>query len=218
MNNLIPDSGVGSVTETSWQPAAALTFDEWMQVGRTLQTIGGAINWWVGDWLNYGEGRYGEMYTQAIEATGWGLEHLKQCKWVAGRVEKCTRVHDLSYTHHRHVAHLSTEEQSFWLTFAQAEGWRSGELKTAIQLAARGKAWIEDDDVPYSGSGPSNIDEDAPEAVREYEGQDCALPVLSWMAMEQVRGLVRSVRAGQWSDATVLARALAWMLEDADDS
>lgn len=212
MNNLIPDSGVGSVTETSWQPAAALTFDEWMQVGRTLQTIGGAINWWVGDWLNYGEQRYGETYTQAIEATGWGLEHLKQCKWVAGRVEKCTRVHDLSYTHHRHVAHLTAAEQASWLAHAQAEGWRSGELKAALQIAAL-PAVEEEDDVPFSGSG-HNFNEDAPEAVLEYERP---LPVLSWEAMWQVQGLVRSVLAGQWTEAKALAGELWWMLQDEED-
>jgi len=47
--------------------------------------------WWVGDWLNYGEARYGEMYSQAIEITGYASQTLADAKWVASRIEPSRR-------------------------------------------------------------------------------------------------------------------------------
>tara|TARA_R110000868_G_scaffold21307_2_gene88522 strand:- start:3015 stop:3683 length:669 start_codon:yes stop_codon:yes gene_type:complete len=217
MNNLIESDGIGEVTAVGWSAAPGLEYDEWVRVGTTLQTIGDAINWWVGDWLNYGERAYGEMYVQAIEVTGWKLDRLQQCKWVAGRVESCTRVQELSYTHHRLVAKLPEEEQAMWLAEAKGWGWRSGELREALAVDAEKIAVAGmTDEVPFSGSG-HNVDEDAPEAVVEYEQQaerwhdGSPLPVLTWTAVSQVRGLVRAVLAGKANDAMVLANELRWL-------
>ena len=44
--------------------------DEWQAVGSYPQGAACSIQWCIGDWLNYGERRYGETYAQAIEATG----------------------------------------------------------------------------------------------------------------------------------------------------
>lgn len=224
------DLTVGTVDGVTWIAPAGMGYEEWAQIGRTFQTIGDAINFWVGDWLNYGEARYGERYVQAIEATGWKLERLQQAKWVCGRVKPCTRVQGLSFTHHRLVAKLADEEQEQWLMKAATKGWRSGELKAALSatLSADLSAVLdvdtgdtqEDDDVPYSGSGPDNYDMEAPEAVMEYEQQagewDEPLPVLSRETMEQVERLVRCVLLGEWSDALALANGLRWMNQEDD--
>ena len=62
---------LGEVTPVSWQPPTELTFEEWTAIGNTLQQVGASLNWWIGDWLNYGERKWGEMYAQAVEVTGW---------------------------------------------------------------------------------------------------------------------------------------------------
>ena len=97
--------------------------------------INGSLNWWLGDWLNEGEKRYGETYSQAIEVTGHKLENLKQCAWVSGRVKSCTRVHDLTWTHHRHVAHLDEQAQQALL---QAAVEHEGVIEKGLNLLSQG--------------------------------------------------------------------------------
>jgi len=41
----------------------------WEAYGKGLRRAEAAIHWIIGDWLNYGERAYGEMYAQALEAT-----------------------------------------------------------------------------------------------------------------------------------------------------
>ena len=56
--------------------------------------------WWLGDWLNFGESRYGETYSQALDATGYEYATLRQAKWAASRYEMSMRIDNLSWTHH----------------------------------------------------------------------------------------------------------------------
>jgi hypothetical protein len=130
MSDLVPAGG--SITATSWKPDRELTFEEWEQAGKTLQQIGRAWQWWVGDWINYGEARYGEKYAQAIDLTGLGYEAVANAAWVAGAVEPSTRVETLSWTHHRHVAHLDPLAQREWLGRAAEQSLSTRELRTAI--------------------------------------------------------------------------------------
>jgi hypothetical protein len=43
------------------------TFEQWKSLGEFIRYADGAVHWWIGDWLNYGEQNYGEMYEQALE-------------------------------------------------------------------------------------------------------------------------------------------------------
>lgn len=126
---------VGEVTPVSWQPPAELTFEEWTAIGNTLQQVNASLNWWIGDWLNYGEHKWGEMYAQAVEVTGWDYQRLADAKWLAANVDFSLRNENLSWTHHRHVASLPPDEQAEWLELAAANGWRSGQLKEAIKAS-----------------------------------------------------------------------------------
>lgn len=126
---------LGEVTPVSWQPPAELTFEEWTAIGNTLQQVGASLNWWIGDWLNYGERKWGEMYAQAIEVTGWNYETLRTAKWVAGNVNLSIRIDKLSWTHHRYVADLPPDEQADWLNRALTDGWRSKQLRDAIKAS-----------------------------------------------------------------------------------
>lgn len=121
-----------------------MPFEQWEAVGYTLQTISGSVSWWIGDWLNYGERKYGETYAQAIEATGWAIQRLKDAKWVAAAVPKEIRRGELSWTHHRHIAHLPEEEQQKWIADAIKQEWSSADLRYAIKQAG---LVAEDDDV-----------------------------------------------------------------------
>ena len=110
-------------------------FDLWSTYGEALQRVEAAIQWVIGDWLNYGEEKYGEDYAAALPDTDRGYESLGQCKWVAKAVEPSTRVQELSWSHHREVAKLEPESQKFWLDLAVEYDWSVRELRDAIRDA-----------------------------------------------------------------------------------
>lgn len=95
-----------STTEVSWEPTVALSYEDWVVAGRTFYVISNGMPWWMGDWVNYGEMRFGEAYTQAIEERGISKETFKKYKAVAARIPKERRVPSLSWTHHFAVAYI----------------------------------------------------------------------------------------------------------------
>lgn len=108
------------------------TFEEWQTAGEFLRQCEGAVHWWIGDWLNYGERRYGEMYAQAIEATGYNYGTLANDKWVASQIEFSRRRENLPFSHHAEVAPLSPKEQDEFLAIAETEQLSSRDLRKRI--------------------------------------------------------------------------------------
>jgi len=110
-----------------------LGFDDWLHVGEMLKTAEGSVQFWIGDYLNYGEKAYGEKYAQAVhekQAATW-----MNYAWVARKVEISTRVENLTWAHHRLVAHLESGDQNYWLAQAMAKGLSYRDLATAIKAA-----------------------------------------------------------------------------------
>ena len=67
-----------------------ITYEQWENIGGQLGQIEGAIQWWIGDWLNFGEHKYGEMYAQAVDesqAKSW-----REYKYVSNAVELSIRM------------------------------------------------------------------------------------------------------------------------------
>jgi N6-adenosine-specific RNA methylase IME4 len=114
------------------------SFDEWEQCGKVLQRIEGAVQWWLGDWLNYGEKRYGEKYSQALEATGYAVQTLMDAAWVASKIEISLRKEILPYNVQKEVASLTPEQQAAVLADAEAEAWTVLDTRRAVrQIKAR---------------------------------------------------------------------------------
>ena len=105
------------------------SFDDWTRLGQTLQQMEKSVMWWIGDWLRFGERKYGETYTQAVAATGYAEGTLKDAKWVAERFEKSARADDLSWRHHREVAALPPVERAQILARAAADGLSTRDVK-----------------------------------------------------------------------------------------
>jgi hypothetical protein len=110
-----------------------LSWERWTEIGATLQQMERSVQWWIGDWLNYGERAYGEKYAQAIETTGMKCQTLMNCAYVASKIDLPARVDSLSWTHHREVAALEPAEQVEWLAKAEAEHMTSRELHEAVR-------------------------------------------------------------------------------------
>lgn len=130
--------GQFSLTKTSLTPVKAPSEAEWTAFGLWVETVHKGNQWWVGDWLSIGEGLLGEKYAQAIDATRWDVDTLMQYQRIAGAVPVRNRRDDLSWSHHREVAHLPADQQREWLARAVAEGWSCERLRREMKQAAGG--------------------------------------------------------------------------------
>ena len=89
MNNL-PVLPVGA-TVTALELPEGLSIEEWLDVGQWLKSAERSLMWWIGDWLRYGERRWGEMYSQALEGSRYSYESLRDAKWVSGQYQLSDR-------------------------------------------------------------------------------------------------------------------------------
>ena len=112
-----------------------LTFDEWIGHGKTLATMTDSIPWWVGDWINFGEARFGEgKYSQGLTLWDYNYNTLANMAWVASRYPPETRT-GLSWTHHRYAASLEPVERKMLLEKAIDEEWTSRQLQIEVAKA-----------------------------------------------------------------------------------
>jgi len=106
-------------------------FEIWEEYGKGLARVEAALQWVIGDWVNYGEERYGDRFSQALEIwPGVENESVRVYAWVANRA--VTRVTSLSWTHHRLVASMEYEDQERWLKDAERENWSCRQLREQI--------------------------------------------------------------------------------------
>lgn len=109
------------------------TFKQWEEVGEFIRKAEGAVHFWIGDWLNYGEKKYGEMYTQALDETKYKYQTLVNDVWVASKVEFSRRRENLSYKHHQEVASLEPDEQVKLLDIAEKNDIKSKEFRKVVR-------------------------------------------------------------------------------------
>ena len=106
----IIDASTGEVVSAiAWDSVALhipenTGFEEWSELGRTLQKMEKSVMWWIGDWLRFGEDKYGETYKQALEATTYSYNTLAQAKRVATAYEPCNRIQNVPWSHHLEAA------------------------------------------------------------------------------------------------------------------
>lgn len=139
MNELVVDRKTGEIVqpgvdyaETALVLSDGLSYEEWEGVGRVLDRIEGAGQWWRGDWLNYGEGHYGEMYSQALseeQAKTW-----RNYKWVSGQFKQLSRRRDnLRFGHHEAVAGLEPSQADKLLKLAEGKKLSVADLRAEVR-------------------------------------------------------------------------------------
>ncbi len=115
-----------------------ISHDQWMQVGETIKFFERGVMWWLGDWWNYGERKYGDMASQAAQdaikdATGYEYSTVRAAGWVAARFEPVRRRTDVSWAHHREVASMAIPDQDYWLDASVSNGWSRSDLREALR-------------------------------------------------------------------------------------
>jgi len=109
------------------------TFEEWKKVGKWLSNASGAVHFWIGDWLNYGELKFNETYKLVMEQTGYEIQTLRNDKYIASRIPTERRRNSLSFDHHAQVASLTAEEQEEMLNLAEEKKLTRDELRKAVR-------------------------------------------------------------------------------------
>jgi len=120
------------LTETSLVIQSDINFDEWMGIGNFLKQVNKCVLWWLGDWLNFGENKYGEKYSQALDETDHSYGGLRNSAWVSGRIEMSRRRDNLSWSHHYEVAALPENKQDKYLQKAEENNWSRNRLRLEI--------------------------------------------------------------------------------------
>jgi hypothetical protein len=124
-----------TITPTGIDFHAELSFDEWDDLGTKLTPVANSIRFIVGDWINYGEKRWGSKYKEALARTGLAYTTLSDYAYVARKVEFCLRKQNLDYCLHQAVAKLKTPEQKqHWLDMAEKHDLTVRRLRKSINF------------------------------------------------------------------------------------
>ncbi len=127
------------ITSTSLRLPPGIKFGEWDKIGKHLKTVGTAVQFWIGDWLNYGEAEFGEMYSQALDATGYDIKTLQNMKYVAVKVDSSRRREDVDWSSHAEVAGLDGDQQDKVLEKAAKEGLSKLGVRTEVAKLKSGR-------------------------------------------------------------------------------
>lgn len=145
MNELMTQSAdlatdIGQTDEVSWTGSENMDFEQYQAIGKTFQQIQRSLAYWVGDWLNFGEKKFGDIAAQAVDDTDKSIETLLKWKAVAFRVPRQLRLIAPTWTHAFYVAYVPEEQRGPLLQMALNVGLTSRELKDVVKL---------DDDTRY---------------------------------------------------------------------
>ncbi len=131
---------VGSfrLTPTGLSVSGNPTFEDFDQIGQLLRRVHAGYQWWWGDWLNYGEGAYGERFSQALEATDWEESTLRQYAWVAKNVPLENRIDGIAFGHYVNgLASLEFTEQKIWTERIVAENLTQGQFVARLKSESK---------------------------------------------------------------------------------
>lgn len=130
-------------SETGLVMAGNTTFDEWLACGETLKRIDRACQWWIGDWLNLGEQKWGEMYAQGIDETDLAYQTLANYKWVANAIQFSARAEKVGWKVHEQIAAIPEKDRASAIKRAETERWTVREVRDYVrELKASGQPHV----------------------------------------------------------------------------
>ena len=104
---------------------------QWQRLGQLLARLDHSIQWLIGDWLLHGEANNWGKHEEIADELGYEVKTLYDYRYVARHVHFSVRTENLTFGHHKLVAHLEASEQQRWLALAAAgdTDLRSGERR-----------------------------------------------------------------------------------------
>lgn len=134
-------NGKFAITPVGLRVLANPSFEDWEQFGRGLQKLECATQWTEGDWLNYGERRWGEKYAQAIDETGSAYQTLANRKYVSSQIDFSLRREKLSWSHHCEVASddYTDDQRRELLAIAERDDLSVAQFKQYLRRRQQGE-------------------------------------------------------------------------------
>jgi hypothetical protein len=139
------------ISPVAWIPVTDMDFAQWATAGRRLAAMGRCGQWGIGDWIRYGNSKFGERYAWASRVTGYDIQTLMNMVYVASRIDISRRRENLSWSHHETVASLDRDEQEHWLDRVDADRLSVADLRgelRRVRRAARGEGAQESGEDP----------------------------------------------------------------------
>lgn len=168
-----------TITAVAWVPGKELDLAEWSRAGQRLGVMHRSSPWWLGDWIRYGNAKFGEKYSRAARITGYDAQTLMNMVYVASHFEISRRRENLSWSHHEAVASLDPNAQDHWLDQAIEHKMSVADLR--LELRSR------------KGSGKDASKAETDSAVEDSEISvscpNCGRPVPGSLFLEQLKGL-----------------------------
>ncbi len=107
-------------TIVGWDAPDNITHEQWRVFGTQIRKAETSLNWIVGDWLLSGW-RWGEMYKEAMELTGWTYDRLRDCKRTAEAFQFGDRSPNLAWSTHYEIAKRGGDRKLEYLQLATDE-------------------------------------------------------------------------------------------------
>jgi hypothetical protein len=138
----------GAITPTSLDlEDPDLPFETYEMLGAYLGRMNRSCSWWIGDWLVFGEGAYGDKFAQAVTATGLAEQTLLNRAYVSRNVARSIRRASVPFSVHAEVAPLPPKDQKKWLERAEKHNWTRADLRAAMKSRRTDTPPPEADDV-----------------------------------------------------------------------
>jgi hypothetical protein len=108
------------------------TFEEWEAAVHGAKCLAVFGLWFYGDLMVFGQERFGERYSQVLEASDYTDDALRLAEWVAKKFPPERRYPELSFSHHKEVAALPPKEADRLLAKAIEKGWSKRDIRSVI--------------------------------------------------------------------------------------
>ncbi len=135
-----------------FQFAEDTTYEQWLEIGQNLMQATQNIMWWLGDWWNFGDRKYGELAAQALNME-IPYNTFSKASYVANKIPLERRNPELSWTHHSEVASLDSGLQQQYLEKAIDENLSVKALRSIIKKQKVLETIIENDNVDLEDLG-----------------------------------------------------------------
>jgi hypothetical protein len=123
----------GAVIDNGLFLPDSISYEQYENIGALFGALHRANSWLIGDWLLFGEHKFGEKYAQAAERVGLSPQSLANMASVAKRVPPGRRRADVSFSIHAEVASQTPSEQERWLEIAAAEHLTKQEMRDRLR-------------------------------------------------------------------------------------
>lgn len=113
-----------------------INYRNFEKLGARLGNFHDASKWWIGDWLLFGDDKFGEKMGQAMEATGRAYHTLQNYRWVASKwADRTRRRPTVAHSMHAELAALPPDGQVEWLDKIETNDWKLDQLRVHLREA-----------------------------------------------------------------------------------